>query len=178
MSATPTLATPRFTLRPLRAGDERALYPAFSDMAAMRYWSRAPFADVAALREWLFDPDWDGRTWIAEPRGGGAPVARLIASPAGDEVAEIGYIVLPDSWGQGIARECLAVLVTHLFRAENHHRLFADVDPRNVASNRLLQSLGFAREAHLREAMRTHIGWCDTWLWGLLADEWNPDRGD
>ncbi len=41
-----------------------------------------------------------------------------------------------------------------------------------ICGSRLLQSLGFTREAHLRKAMKTHIGWCDTWLWGLLADEW------
>ena len=47
--------------------------------------------------------------------------------------------------------------------------LAADVEPN---AYRLLQRLGFTREAHLRSAMKTHIGWCDTWLWGLLADEW------
>ena len=172
--ATPTLTTSRFTLRPLRAGDENALFPAFRDAEAMRYWSRGPFADTAELRDWLFDTGWDGRTWIAEPADGGGPVARLVASPAGEGVAEIGYIVLPGHARQGIARECLAALLTHLFREDGHGRVFADVDPRNVASNRLLRSLGFSREGHLRRAMKTHIGWCDNWLWGLLDDEW-PD---
>ena len=99
-------------------------------------------------------------------------VLRVVASPEGKEVAEIGYIVVPGNERQGIARECVSALVTHLFRAEGVHRIFADVDPRNTASNRLMQSLGFTREAHLRHAMKTHIGWCDTWLWGLLEDEW------
>ena len=175
MTDTPTLGTRRFTLRPLRDGDEHALFPAFADEAQMRYWSRAPFADADELHDWLFDPDWDGRTWIAVPREGGDPVARLVASPAGDEVAEIGYLVLPGHQRQGIARECLAALLTQLFRAEGHHRVFADTDPRNTGSNRLLRSLGFTREAHLRDAMKTHIGWVDSWLWAMLADEWADD---
>jgi len=169
---TPTLCTPRFTLRPLQRGDEQALFTAMSDPALMRYWSRGPFTDIEEFRAYPFEREWDGRTWVAVPRGGGDPVLRVVASPEGKEVAEIGYIVVPGNERQGIARECVSALVTHLFRAEGVHRIFADVDPRNTASNRLMQWLGFTREAHLRHAMKTHIGWCDTWLWGLLEDEW------
>lgn len=173
---TPTLTTARFTLRPLAAGDEHALFAAFSDPATMRYWSRGPFADKAEFAAWLLDRTWDGRTWVAVPHdgpnAGSDPVARLVAGESREGVVEIGYLVLPDHARQGIAGECVAALLTQLFRAEGYIRVFADTDPRNIASNRLLQSLGFTREAHLRSAMKTHIGWCDTWLWGLLADEW------
>ena len=169
---TPSLETPRFTCRALQEGDEDAFWPAFSDEAQMRYWSCAPFADRAAFRDYLFDDSWGGRTWMAEPKAGGAPVFRMVASSPHEQVAEIGYILVPGQKGQGIAAECLAALLMHLFRAEGYQRVFADVDPRNTPSNRLLARLGFTREAHLRRAMKTHIGWCDTWYWAMLADEW------
>lgn len=172
MSKTPILKTPRFTCRPLQSGDEDAFWPAFSSEEHMRYWSSGPFVDRSAFRDYLFDDTWDGRTWIAEPREGGAPVFRMIAIAKDEQVAEIGYIMVPGNEGQGIARECVAALITQLFREEGFVRIFGDVDPRNTPSSRLLQNLGFTREAHLRSAMKTHIGWCDTWLWGLLADEW------
>jgi [ribosomal protein S5]-alanine N-acetyltransferase len=168
----PVLATPRFVLRGVDQADAEGLFAAFSDPDVMRYWSSGPFTDLEALRAWLLGTSWGGRTWIAVPAEGGAPVARLVASEHGPGVAEIGYMVTPDRVRQGIARECVAALVTHLFRTEGYRRIFADTDPRNVASNRLLVSLGFTREAHLRRAMETHIGWCDTLLWGLLDDEW------
>lgn len=178
-AATPTLSTPRFTCRPLRDGDERALWPAFSDEDQMRYWSRGPFDDRGEFRDYLFDSrgEWGGRTWICEPhangpQGGGAPVFRMVASSSVEQVAEIGYILVPGNERQGIARECVTALITHLFRVEGYHRIFADVDPRIRRSNALLERLGFTREAHLRHAAKTHIGWADTWLWGLLADEW------
>lgn len=170
----PQLRTKRFICRALQSGDEHAFWPAFSDPVAMRYWGREPFDTVEALRDWLFDPDWTGRTWIAVPSGGGDPVLRMVASEPNPQVGEIGYMVLPAHTRQGIARECVSALITHLFTAESFHRVFADTDPRNIASNRLLESLGFTREAHLRHAMKTHIGWCDTHLWGLLAEEWQP----
>jgi len=168
---TPVLSTPRFTLRPLAQGDEQALFGAFGDEEVMRYWSRGPFTDMDTFSEWLFERDWGGRTWVAVGDDG-MPVARLVASEQRPRVAEIGYLVLPGHIRQGIARECVAALITHLFRSENYRRVFADTDPRNLGSNRLLEALGFTREAHLRSAMETHIGWCDTWLWGLLDDEW------
>lgn len=169
---TPTLTTERFVCRSLQQGDAEALWPAFSSEVQMRYWSRAAFTDRAEFRAYLFDRDWGGRTWVAVPRDGGAPVFRMVASVASAGVAEIGYILVPGNEGEGIARECLSALITHLFRSDGFHRLVADVDPRNTPSNRLLARLGFTREAHLREAMHTHLGWCDSWLWGLLADEW------
>lgn len=168
----PTLTTPRFVCRPLQDGDDEAFWPAFSDPDLMRYWSRAPFTEKETFSAYLFDTGWGGRTWVAEPKEGGAPVFRMVASSPAEEVAEIGYIMVPGNTGKGIARECVAALLTHLFEAEGFHRVFADVDPRNVPSCRLLEKLGFTREAHLRQAMKTHIGWCDTALWGLLADEW------
>lgn len=172
MAETPTLRTERFLCRPPQDGDEDAFWPAFSDDKHMRYWSRAPFTDRAAFRDYLFDTNWGGRTWIAEPQSGGAPVFRMVSSTMHEAVAEIGYIIVPGHEGQGIASECVSALITHLFREEGFHRLHADVDPRNTPSARLLLGLGFTREAHLRDAMNTHIGWCDSWYFGLLYDEW------
>lgn len=173
---TPVLTSSRFTLRPLQPGDEQALFTGFSDPATMRYWSRGPFADLAEFSSWLGARDWatatDRRMWVAVPRAGGDPVAQCGMAERGEQVAEIGYMVMPGHTGQGIAHECVSALLDQLFRVEGFHRVFADTDPRNIASNRLLRRLGFTHEAHLRSAMKTHIGWCDTWLWGLLADEW------
>ena len=48
---------------------------------------------------------------------------------------------------------------------------FADVDPDNSASRRLLERLGFLLEGILREEWETHIGVRDTALYGLLKEE-------
>jgi len=171
MAEVPTLATPRFDCRAPIEADVDAFWPAFSDAEHMRYWSCGPFTDRSVLAEYLLD-EKAGRSWVAVPRQGGAPVFRMFTSSPHEQVAEIGYIIVPGHEGQGIARECLCALITHLFRVEGFHRIFGDVDPRNTSSARLLLKLGFTREAHLRDAMKTHIGWCDSWLFGLLCDEW------
>lgn len=171
MRETSVFETPRFTCVPVAERHVDAFWPAFSSEEHMRYWSRGPFADRDELRDYLLDES-AGRSWVAETKDTGLPVLRLFATEVHAGVSEIGYIIVPGHEGQGIAREGVSGLITHLFRIEGQHRIFADTDPRNGPSIKLLQNLGFSREAHLRDAMQTHIGWCDSWLWGLLADEW------
>ena len=168
---TPTLETERFTLRKFARGDAPAMLPTLSSDKHCRYLTREPFATLEELEAWLFDPEWDGRTWAAIDNANGEVVARLVAVPAGEEVSEIGYVTVHHRHGEGIAGECARALIDHLFEAESHHRVTAGTDPRNAASNALLTKLGFTREAHLRQSVKTHLGWCDEYLWGLLASE-------
>ncbi len=171
--ATPVLNTERFVLRPIEPADAAALFPTLSDEAQCRYLTRAAFATIKELEAWLFDPDWDGRTWIATDRTDGAAAARLVAVPVAQGVAEIGYITVKQHQGHGIAGECAAAMITHLFGAEQLHLVTAETDPRNTASNALLERLGFTRKAHLRRSVQTHIGWCDELKWELRRCDWS-----
>ncbi|GAA4643419.1 hypothetical protein GCM10023115_13790 [Pontixanthobacter gangjinensis] len=168
----PELITERFRLRGLEEDDVGTLWPSFSDETAMLYWSRGPFADKVELRQWLFDSDWGGRTWIAEPLKGGEAVCRIVASGEAPEAAEIGYITALGQERKGIARECVTAVIGHLIEAEGFGRIWADVDPRNTASNGLLKTLGFREEERIINAVETHIGWCDSLIWTLSAADW------
>ena len=170
---TPILETARFMMRPLVREDAAALFPTLSDPENCKFLLRAPFETIGELGDWLCDPDWNGRTWSAIDKETQELAARVVAVPAADQVTEIGYITAVNRSGEGIASECTARLVEYLFEEEGYHRLTAGTDPRNEASNAILRKLGFRLEAHLRESVKTHMGWCDEYLWGLLASEWN-----
>ena len=168
-----SLKTERFQMRPLRRSDAAALFPTLSDPEQCLYLTRPAFESEEELWGWLADPDWPGRTWIAEDERGEVK-GRFIASAGHDEgVHELGYIVCKAAQGQGVARECTAALIAHLFAlpAEQggSRKLTAEVDTRNTASIRLLEGLGFTREAHFREHETTHVGMCDVYWYGLLA---------
>ena len=60
----------------------------------------------------------------------------------------------------------------YLFEDRGKHKVTADCDTRNDGSWRLLERLGFTREAELRAAFRDGDGWGDEYVYGLLADEW------
>ncbi len=165
------MKTPCFTMRPLREGDEIALFPTFADEAQCRYLTRPAFASEWELRDWLFAPDWPGLTWIAEDERKQV-MGRFIAVPAHEAgVFEIGYVTCIQAQRQGVARECGLALVRHLFEDRSARKLISEVDADNVASIRLVEALGFTREALLREHETTHIGLRDAALYGLLASD-------
>ncbi len=175
---TPTVITERFVLRELTRADAPALYPSFADPEVMRWWSRGPFTSVHELAEWLVpETGWEeGRSWAVAESEAGPAVARLAAMDRGDGITELGWLVVRDWQGQGVAREALGALIEHLFASEKRRRLYADIDPDNTASNRLVESLGFTLEGRLREQWTTHIGRRDSLIWGLLASEWPHHR--
>lgn len=169
-----TLTTDRFTLRPLRREDAAALLPTLGDEEQCLYLSRPMFESEEELWGWLGDPDWQGRTWIAEDADGprkGEIAGRFVAVPAHEpRVEDVGYITCIARQRSGVARECMAALIPHLFETGTR-KLTAEVDARNTASIHLLEKLGFTREALLREHETTHAGLCDVALYGLLASE-------
>ena len=83
-----------------------------------------------------------------------------------------------EHWGRGYAREGCQALIGEAFR-QGTHRIYAECDPRNEASWRLLERLGMAREAHLRQNVyfwtdeQGFPQWKDTYVYALL----NPKSG-
>jgi len=56
------------------------------------------------------------------------------------------------------------------------HRLEADIDPRNAASAKTLERLGFRREGLMRERWIVEGVVSDSAVYGLLASEWRTAR--
>lgn len=170
----PEFDSERLTMRPQSIDDAEALHPAYSDVAAMTWWSSAPHASIDETRIYLADgarsTDWRG--WTIRAKDDGRVVGTLAACATKPRVAEIGYMVLRRDWGSGLAREGVSRLIDLLFETENYRRVWADTDPENLPSNALLTRLGFTREGHLRGEWETHIGVRDAWIWGLLREEW------
>lgn len=170
----PAMETERLSLRPLRIGDADALHPVYSDVAAQVYGARPATATLEETRERVAqsvaDPHW--RSWAIRLKGDDLPVGTIACyEKRQGKVTEIGYMLNRAVWGRGIATEAVAALVDLLF-AEGQRRVFADTDPDNIASIRVVERLGFTLEARLRAEWETHIGVRDSLIFGLLADEW------
>lgn len=65
--------------------------------------------------------------------------------------SEIGYILHPDYQGKGIISEALQKIIEFGFEKINLHSLTAIIDPRNIASEKVLQRANFEKEAHFKE---------------------------
>jgi len=85
--------------------------------------------------------------------------------------AEIGYSLMPDFQGRGLAQEAVRMALAFAFDALGMERIEADIDPRNAPSCRLVERLGFQREGYLRERWRVNGEICDAAFYGLLRRE-------
>ncbi|OQW45706.1 MAG: GCN5 family acetyltransferase [Proteobacteria bacterium SG_bin6] len=161
-------------MRRQRISDAEALFEAYADPELMRFWSSAPHRSVTESRDYLAggpdDPDFRG--WTMRRASDGAVIGTLATMRERTGVQQIGYLLIRRFWGQGYAREGVARLLDRLFQEEGQRRIFADVDPDNVASNALLKDLGFTLEGRLRGEWETHIGVRDSFIWGMLREEW------
>ena len=112
------------------------------------------------------------------PREGGAMIGSctLFAIDAQNRRAEMGYILAREAWGKGLMHEALTALLDWGFGPLGLHRVEADVDPRNVASVKSLERLGFAREGFLRQRWQVAGEISDSVFLGLLAPEWAARR--
>jgi len=91
--------------------------------------------------------------------------------------AEVGYTLAHEAWGKGYINEALVALLEFGFTQLGLNRVEADIDPRNVASARTLERLGFQREGLLRQRWIVGDEVSDTAIYGLLAHEWRAKRG-
>ena len=182
MLSTP-LSTPRLMIRLAECRDLDALFTLHCDAEITRYiphmhWTTRADADV-----------WFAR--LLERREKQSAVQCVIVKRVTDDaaeavigttmlfnfevtsgLAEIGYLLGREYWGQGFAVEAMKAFVDFSFATLNLRRLEATVDVRNVASNKLLQRLGFTREGVLRERWLAAGGLQDINLHALLRREW------
>ncbi len=170
----PTLHTERLTLRPLRLDDSEQLFGALGDEACMRYWSRGPLENVQAAREYM--------KWNVE--GAGVQCFAITETTKVDKAlgwvalidqqekqVELGFILHPDAWGQGIATEAVTRVIQHAFETRSIRRIHADIDPDNAASIALIKKLGFSYEGLLRETWQTHLGVRDSAIYSRLVTD-------
>ncbi len=175
----PIITTPRIVLRWISEDDIDSLYEIFSDPQVMRYWSTVPLPNreaAAALQREIAKGN-ESETmfkWGLALRDSGKLIGTttLFNLSLENGRAELGYAMARAYWGKGYMNEALNALVSHAFEVMELRRLEADVDPRNAASIRSLERLGFQREGFLRERWHVDGEIQDALFYGLLRREW------
>ncbi len=171
----PTLTTERLVLRALQASDAADLHIAFSDAEVCKYWSHAAYTSLSQSQKRVDENmAWTTALTWAITKGGGQPVLGWVILQPGREsrIAELGYILRRDAWGQGIMAEAAKAVVAYGFEGEGMRRIFADMDPDNIGSIRIAEKCGMIYEGRLKGNWDTHIGVRDSLIYGRveLAD--------
>ena len=179
----PVITTPRVVLRWISEDDIDSLFSVFSDPRVMRYWSSGPLANREAAAELQREIALGNESntmlkWGLALRESNEVIgtATLFNLNLSNGRAELGYAMGSAHWGKGYMNEALCALVTHAFEDMKLRRLEADVDPRNAASIRTLERLGFQREGFLRERWHVEGEIQDALFYGLLRREWSHEK--
>ena len=158
------IRTPRLILRSARPDDLEAMHAVLSDPRATLWWSTPPHETLDQTREWLdamIANGPDHPDFLVELDG------RVIGKAGFWRLPDVGYILHPDCWGQGLASEAVGAAIDHVFRTRDLETLTADVDPDNAASIRLLERLGFVRTGFGERTWNVGGVWKDSVFFAL-----------
>lgn len=86
--------------------------------------------------------------------------------------AFLGYYGFADFAGQGLMSEGMRLVLRHAFTRLKLHRLEANIQPQNHASQMLVRSCGFVREGYSRRYLKIAGEWRDHERWAILAEDW------
>lgn len=70
-------------------------------------------------------------------------LAKLEIKTENDKEAELGYMILPKYWGKGIGGKVAQSLIESARKHTGLTRIFAIIDPKNIASRKILINNGF-----------------------------------
>lgn len=175
----PTINTSRLSLRWISAADVDDFFAIYSNPEVMRYWSTPPLPDRNAASK-LISEIHDGferrelLKWGIALRSDDTLIGSvtLFHLDVTHRRAEIGYALGRPYWGKGYMQETLRAVISYAFEVLNLHRIEADVDPRNAASIRTVERLGFQREGYLRERWQVNGEIQDAYFYGLIRPDW------
>jgi RimJ/RimL family protein N-acetyltransferase len=180
----PELRTARFRLRRIVPADIGVVFRGLSDPAVIAHYGVSYETLEATQRQmdWFEDiyAAGTGAWWgISDP----TPDAPLIGACGLNDIhaehgrGELGYWLLPEHWGRGIATECVGAVLEHAYGAMGLHRVAAEVDAENHASRRVLDRLGFRLEGIRRDYERKHGSFIDLMMYARLATDPAPAVG-
>lgn len=166
------LQTKRLLLRALSAEDLADFHEIMSDPDVVRFEPYSPMTLGESERELgsrAGNPEFIG---IVDSESGKL-IGNIYLGRRDYSALELGFLLGSRYWGKGFAREACEALIPESF-SRGVHRIYAECDPENTASWRLLERLSFKRVAHLTRNVyfRTDTDgrpvWKDTYIYSLL----------
>jgi RimJ/RimL family protein N-acetyltransferase len=160
--------------------------------------------DIALLAQWLNDSEFQGEYQDFPTQISKAQLEKRISEPLASPMQwvdfiiekkdgtkigwtchyigsqnfgwmEIGYALISSERGKGYGAEAAQIMVDYLFLTKEIARIQAVTNVKNLASQRVLEKVGFKREGTLRKALYVRGEWADGYLYSILREEWkNP----
>jgi len=171
----PDLVSERLHLRRISAEDAAVIFAMRSSAEMMKYIPRPLYTQHDEARAYVTRADNmiaanEGIEWAITLKGNKQMIgtAGLYRLKPHHHRSELGYMLLPEYRGKGIATEVVKLMLDFRFDQLNLHSMEAVIDPGNIASERVLQKNGFIKEAHIKENEFFNGEYIDTVIYSLL----------
>ena len=166
--------TERLILRRYKKEDVQDLFEYLSDKEVVKYepYKQQTFDETKENLEWRISTD---EMVAVELKKLHKMIGNVYMGKRDFEALEIGYVFNRNYWGYGYAAESCKALIQQAF-SNGVHRIYAECDPNNKSSWKLLEALGFQREAYFRKNVyfwKDETGkpiWKDTYVYAKLND--------
>ncbi|ATL49992.1 GNAT family N-acetyltransferase [Chitinophaga caeni] len=176
--AFPVLQTARLSLVPINPKHLEDIFKLFSDTRVTQFYNLHPFRQLHEAQHFIdyyakrFQ-EQKGVRWGITIQG----ATKLIGTVGFNHFtpnhrSNIGYDLHPDYWNKGFMTEALKRVIQFGMEQLQVNRIEAEVMPGNTSSIKVLEKLGFYREAMLKDWMYFDQKHFDMYMFVLLRKKY------
>lgn len=178
----PELETERLVLRQLKPGDTDDIYSLRTNKKILLHLHRKPEKNKKEITKYI--NNMNAYTGLKSLvlwgicRKGHKKVFGTICLwniDAENHRGEVGFVLHPRYQGNGYMKEALTRVLEFAFIQNKFNTISGYVSPDNTASNKLLASSGFKREAHLRESVYFDGRYSDMYIYGIRKKDFKKE---
>ena len=171
----PILETERLSLRQVTLNDSQDILILRSNAEAMRYIGRPLALAISEAHDLIYRIEEGIKTNSAI--GWGIFLkkkSQLIGTIGYHKIelehyrAEIGYMLLPQFWNQGLISEAIKRVLEFGFKTIKLHSIQANIDPENERSADILLKFNFKKEACFKESFYFSGKFLDSEIYSLI----------
>ncbi len=172
------IQTERTILRPINLKDNKEIFSYRSDAETNKFqgWIPKTLQDVNEFISKNPAEFNKPETWfqlVIVEKGNNTIIGDIGIHFIDNHQCEIGCTLRKSSHGKGFATETLKAVIDFLFKVYKKHRIVGSIDLQNTSSIKLLEQLGFRKEAHFHKSLLVNGKWVDDIRYGILRIEWN-----
>lgn len=182
-SKIPTLQTDRLTLRRMKPSDAKDMYEYAKRSDVTEYLLWEPHVCLEQTQDYLHFLQTRYRTgdfydWAVIDKAQNKMIGTCgfanLDFP--NNKAEIGYVLNPAFWGQGIAAEAVRVVMEFAFMELNVHRVEARYIAGNERSRRVMEKCGMKFEGIAKSSMYIKGQYRDIGTCAIVFDDYIKSR--
>ena len=161
--------TERLILRRYEKDDLQDLFEYLSDAKVVEYEPYKPMTidETRKNLEWRIGTD---EMVAIELKSTHKMIGNVYLGKRDFEALEIGYVFNRNYWGKGYAAESSKALIQRAF-SEGIHRIYAECDPENKSSWKLLETLGLKQNVYFWKDENDKPIWKDTYIYAKLSTD-------